>query len=182
MVTPHLLPEPDRCPICYDNLGADTCDQKTLACNHTFHVTCLLSWIARCVSCPMCRRQVLDDEINGIELGRDHVVQLMESSEFSVMVESFNIPDNILRAYMTSVHNDNRSAVITALSTCQTLDERFIADYINELDLDTIIRRRDELGLSDKLVDVMRYVLDGRAEDPEYYIDRAIVRMSMDYD
>lgn len=45
-----------ECPICYDviNEGESTRTQ----CGHTFHVTCMTSWLERATTCPSCRTRV----------------------------------------------------------------------------------------------------------------------------
>jgi hypothetical protein len=46
----------DRCPICSEEFVAADKYAKRLPCGHVFHErTCLLPWLAKTNSCPMCR-------------------------------------------------------------------------------------------------------------------------------
>jgi len=45
-----------ECPICYDVILED--DVARTHCGHTFHVTCLTSWLERATTCPSCRTRV----------------------------------------------------------------------------------------------------------------------------
>ena len=47
------------CPICQDTNHIPTHTDKiitrTLACHHTFHITCIETWLSEHTTCPMCR-------------------------------------------------------------------------------------------------------------------------------
>lgn len=59
------------CPICYD-------DEKpmnyVMQCGHSFHTRCLIKWWAKqdetqgCVSCPLCRYNPSNDEIDHLRM------------------------------------------------------------------------------------------------------------------
>lgn len=61
---PLLVMRPPICVICLDDLngGAGT---SILQCNHKFHGTCLSSWLKRKQRCPLCRRNILDQDVVG---------------------------------------------------------------------------------------------------------------------
>jgi hypothetical protein len=44
----------EDCPICYESVNAST-GHCTLACSHSFHISCLTRWSATNTTCPMCR-------------------------------------------------------------------------------------------------------------------------------
>lgn len=44
-----------NCPICLENIG--TTNTTTTVCHHSFHSTCLASWLQQHNTCPLCRRQ-----------------------------------------------------------------------------------------------------------------------------
>jgi len=44
----------EDCPICYESVNAST-GHCTLACSHSFHISCLTRWSSTNASCPMCR-------------------------------------------------------------------------------------------------------------------------------
>ena len=42
-----------ECPICYDVINEG--ESTRTPCGHTFHVTCMTSWLERATTCPSCR-------------------------------------------------------------------------------------------------------------------------------
>jgi len=50
------------CSICLQELdnGDDTCTVRV--CSHAFHSTCIKQWIARSLSCPVCRKQMIGND------------------------------------------------------------------------------------------------------------------------
>jgi len=60
------------CPICYTD---EKPDNYTTPCGHSFHIRCLFEWWdvqmttqRGCVSCPLCRHLLLDDETEHAKL------------------------------------------------------------------------------------------------------------------
>lgn len=49
------------CPICQEIMPAGT-KAKTMPCGHRFHDDCLVSWVSKNNSCPMCRYDELPSE------------------------------------------------------------------------------------------------------------------------
>ena len=47
----------DICPICIDPFVPRQLS-LTLQCNHKFHTTCILDWLNKELSCPMCRTPI----------------------------------------------------------------------------------------------------------------------------
>ena len=45
-----------ECPICYDVINEG--ESTRTPCGHTFHVTCMTSWLERATTCPSCRTRV----------------------------------------------------------------------------------------------------------------------------
>jgi hypothetical protein len=45
-----------ECPICYDVIIEG--ESTSTPCGHTFHVTCMTSWLERATTCPSCRTRV----------------------------------------------------------------------------------------------------------------------------
>ena len=45
-----------ECPICYDVIIEG--ESMNTPCGHTFHVTCMTSWLERATTCPSCRTRV----------------------------------------------------------------------------------------------------------------------------
>lgn len=52
----------DDCPICYEKVN-DKTGHCTLACTHSFHISCLTKWSKDTPSCPMCRNALNDMEV-----------------------------------------------------------------------------------------------------------------------
>ena len=56
-----------------------------LSCHHTAHLSCLLPWLHRSGTCPVCRqvlRQVEEDRVVNVEEGEEEVVEpLLEKEE-----------------------------------------------------------------------------------------------------
>lgn len=42
------------CVICLENYEKQTITRK-LICNHTFHITCIETWLSNATTCPICR-------------------------------------------------------------------------------------------------------------------------------
>lgn len=57
----------ENCPICHEKLESK--DVHVTGCKHSFHKTCMDSWLELNNSCPMCRAPIkfgekTDDQIN----------------------------------------------------------------------------------------------------------------------
>jgi hypothetical protein len=60
---PHALviEEEDGCPICLEEYDVE--NPKTLTkCEHHFHLACILEWMERSDSCPICDQEMIFDE------------------------------------------------------------------------------------------------------------------------
>ena len=63
----------DTCGICYNDDGVM---EAALKCNHSFHLKCMMKWWATehdtqgKSSCPMCRREPSEDEIQFLRCKR----------------------------------------------------------------------------------------------------------------
>jgi hypothetical protein len=47
------------CVICLENYEKKTITRK-LICNHTFHITCIETWLSNATTCPICRFDLND--------------------------------------------------------------------------------------------------------------------------
>uniref|UniRef100_A0A336LFY7 E3 ubiquitin-protein ligase RNF181 n=1 Tax=Culicoides sonorensis TaxID=179676 RepID=A0A336LFY7_CULSO len=66
----HVTKDDEKCTICLkpndepDENGVLNDLFKILPCSHEFHATCILPWLAKTNSCPLCRFEMkTDDEI-----------------------------------------------------------------------------------------------------------------------
>ncbi|XP_061337290.1 probable E3 ubiquitin-protein ligase RHB1A [Gastrolobium bilobum] len=51
--TTILVKEEDECPICLEEYDAENPKLST-KCDHHFHLACILEWMERCETCPVC--------------------------------------------------------------------------------------------------------------------------------
>ena len=51
------------CPICYESINQTT-GCCVLSCSHSFHIKCLTKWTSDASTCPMCRHDLTDIELN----------------------------------------------------------------------------------------------------------------------
>lgn len=58
----------DSCVICSDTRNDEFKDITSLPCGHTFHSSCLATWLWRKSSCPTCRAVHLSDDEDDLEV------------------------------------------------------------------------------------------------------------------
>ncbi|GMY30365.1 probable E3 ubiquitin-protein ligase RHB1A isoform X1 [Fagus crenata] len=52
--------EDDDCPICLEEYDAEN-PKKTTKCEHHFHLACILEWMERSDTCPVCDKEMIFD-------------------------------------------------------------------------------------------------------------------------
>ncbi|XP_037410175.1 RING-H2 finger protein ATL32-like [Triticum dicoccoides] len=55
--------DPLECAVCLMEFGDDDCLRLLPACPHAFHPECIGLWLAKHVTCPLCRASVLDPPV-----------------------------------------------------------------------------------------------------------------------
>ncbi|XP_059164386.1 E3 ubiquitin-protein ligase RNF181-like [Physella acuta] len=60
-VTPTVAAQGIKCPVCLMEFDEDD-ETKILPCNHQFHCACILPWLGKVNSCPMCRQEYPTDD------------------------------------------------------------------------------------------------------------------------
>lgn len=55
----HTAPENENCSICFDNIKIKT----DLECGHNFCTVCILKWMSKSMSCPLCRTTITDSRL-----------------------------------------------------------------------------------------------------------------------
>jgi len=55
------VPEEQACPICMEVMPLGS-KSKQMPCGHLFHDDCIVSWVAKSNSCPMCRNDEMPSE------------------------------------------------------------------------------------------------------------------------
>lgn len=51
---------PSVCSICQDTISSDGCQLR--GCAHTYHTSCIRMWFSTSVRCPVCRRDIREDQ------------------------------------------------------------------------------------------------------------------------
>ena len=55
--TATLEHEPHVCPICIEEVAVGA-QMVLLPCAHSFHATCIASWLKRAATCPLCKHAI----------------------------------------------------------------------------------------------------------------------------
>lgn len=84
-----VTPDDEKCAICLlpnENLTG----QKfvTLPCNHEFHDSCILAWLEKTNSCPMCRQEMPTDDPEYEEQKRRKQRQQQRDEEIEMLHNS----------------------------------------------------------------------------------------------
>ncbi len=145
------MAEQEICGICRDSMEDN---MHTLECGHVFHKSCIHSWVIRCNQCPYCRRCVKTVSVRVSRIYSDEELEfLIHSYEFLEIAREQELSDYIRRLFMATVSDsDLRDDVIAVFSECQELDLNFILDHEDELCLDLIIPREEELSLPSSFI------------------------------
>ena len=51
---------PSVCSICQDSISSEGCQLR--GCAHTYHTSCIRTWFSTSVRCPVCRRDIREDQ------------------------------------------------------------------------------------------------------------------------
>lgn len=158
----------DICPICREE--TENTELRTLSCNHVFHKTCVDSWLCRVPSCPMCRTQVVVENVTPsatiIEVEYDSIEGEIGSVYFPDTITYTSPADDDIDAWVIL----SRDAVLTLedmyrfmrtvrynfpsvsedilynFSVYQILSEEFVREYIQDLDILNILTFQVHLG------------------------------------
>ncbi len=76
------------CSICLERVGKKK--KFVTSCNHRFHSKCLLIWVIGNDTCPVCRKNLKEQE------GDTEAVELMEEEELRNLREIFYIITEII--------------------------------------------------------------------------------------
>ncbi|KAL1214099.1 E3 ubiquitin-protein ligase RING1-like [Cardamine amara subsp. amara] len=55
-----LKMETESCSICLENFSGSNSKPTRMTCSHVFHAPCLVEWLYRKKSCPLCRTELYD--------------------------------------------------------------------------------------------------------------------------
>jgi hypothetical protein len=101
----------DSCAICLGELGGGAAAEPVhmiRSCQHTFHPTCLTTWLARKAECPLCRSelpslQVAARERAFLEQIQDLVALLQRDTHLTQSIVTYTVIESILRRFTTSI-------------------------------------------------------------------------------
>jgi len=69
-ISKEMVSAKDQCPVCLDFYRADDPPAMRLKCKHTFHEDCLIPWLKKTATCPVCRMDLPTDDPNYEEYKR----------------------------------------------------------------------------------------------------------------
>ena len=94
----------EECYICYENFK----DKKTLPCSHQFCQECIQRWLENNVSCPICRKTVVDVK----DFFPDHIKSLFQNFD---NLEILNWKNNYLgyTGYIDSIQTSDLNSEIS---------------------------------------------------------------------
>ncbi len=99
---PGYLPDSssseDVCPICIDKLEENV---KKLVCNHCFHEKCINSWVDFNNKCPLCRRPIINENINL------NNITIVENEE--IVINMGNVEHNVDSIYYNDFKCDKET-------------------------------------------------------------------------
>ncbi|XP_064594348.1 E3 ubiquitin-protein ligase RNF181-like [Liolophura sinensis] len=61
IITPTKAAQEVKCPVCLGLLDEGD-EAREMPCKHLFHTTCILPWLERVNSCPVCRQELPTDD------------------------------------------------------------------------------------------------------------------------
>lgn len=61
LVSPTVTGEGHKCPVCLVEFEEEE-EMKVLPCQHQFHTKCILTWLEKVCSCPVCRFELPTDD------------------------------------------------------------------------------------------------------------------------
>ena len=71
-----------NCPICLENIG--TSKTTTTVCHHSFHSTCIASWLQQHDTCPLCRSTLPPQTRpkTTYRIGQTYQIKMKNSAQF----------------------------------------------------------------------------------------------------
>jgi hypothetical protein len=129
------------CPICHESINVSCFENNTnkTTCSHYFHSNCINKWLEKSSTCPVCREQLKEDEIEDT------------TSEISSIDENEESNDNFIDDYIisltTTLSNLRTETNLRNFRTLSSLIENnepipfgewFITDIYNQDDISMI--------------------------------------------
>lgn len=82
-----------ECSICYQLADATT-NNCTLSCSHSFHLKCMMKWMDKAETCPLCRNDISEKEeeepdnkkyknMNGTLIAEEDIIKIQMSAKVS---------------------------------------------------------------------------------------------------
>ncbi|CAN6463104.1 unnamed protein product [Victoria cruziana] len=64
-----VVEEGEECVVCWEEMGGRSCGGCGLPCGHVFHVVCIVGWLKKASTCPVCRFELPTDDV-ALEIDR----------------------------------------------------------------------------------------------------------------
>ncbi len=112
----------EQCAICIEDLSGE---QQTLACNHAFHSECIIGWLNRSNSCPLCRCEVVSGTVPQQGENTDQWFLRSSSSESFSIINTLNVnfPDDEFSSDDFSARNQIRRFPSSVLYVSNLFDD-----------------------------------------------------------
>jgi len=94
----------DECIICLDPMTIDTIN-ATSRCFHVFHTECIMQWIIRSNTCPICRGEVNNNTITNVTLPSRPIIPAPVSSRPTTPIPVSSRPTTPVPVSSQSTHN-----------------------------------------------------------------------------
>ena len=144
-----------QCCCCLDEIDQDTLE--VTECNHRFHQACLQRWLEENNTCPLCRRELHDEEEDGeIDDGFDEEPFEIVYYNVAEMLPIYDIFQAICMNYIMEIDNEARRA-----------NPRRIPDYFQHMMEILPADEFDMIHQDQNTVQIIYEFLDGQFNTPE---------------
>jgi hypothetical protein len=79
-----------ECSICLDAIVKTTTGSVSMACGHTYHMSCISRWLTTTPSCPTCRHTAISTELPYTNQAQDNSSFLLQ--RFNLFVDRTDLP------------------------------------------------------------------------------------------
>ncbi|XP_043471351.1 E3 ubiquitin-protein ligase RNF181-like isoform X2 [Leptopilina heterotoma] len=76
-----------QCPVCLKEFEIENL-AKTMPCKHSFHKECILPWLEKTNSCPLCRHELPTDDENYEMYRKEKIRAVQREKEIEILHDS----------------------------------------------------------------------------------------------